>query len=149
MTRLSLPYHHGNLSLLLKVTTWYSYYLRIQPILHQPLHVLLRPANQQSDYANRVQKQAFACSQEIIEVLQPDNPGALPEVVAKSPYAAKVLYSLLLDPVGKPAVTAYLNHFVEENPLTDSQEGYELVTGFLQSLDGKAKKKRSKKNTRK
>ena len=92
----------------------------------------------------RDQKRAFTCSQKFVEQVDLESKTLPIKLVTTEPYAAK-LFSHLSDPKGTPATTAYLNHFVEENPEACSQDVYENMTMYLSTIDGKPIKKRSKK----
>lgn len=104
-------------------------------------------ASGESDCAKRAQKRAFQRSTETTELLDTDDPTALPVHVASSPCASKV-FNELADPRGRPAVTSYLNHCVEAHPLASGQEGHEAASNFMRDLDGKPKKRRSKNKKR-
>jgi hypothetical protein len=123
---------------------------RAGPVIHVNLLTLppqnitqstTRLGTDNDSFLERVENRAFLRSQMTTEVLEPDNPTASPQLVATSPMAFQVYNELNK---GK-AVAKYVSRFHKVNPLADSQEGYLQANDYLRTLDGKRKKKRSKK----
>ena len=99
------------------------------------------------EYLKRVQRKAYKHSQETVEELDADDPLASPIMQKASPYAGKVCHRIA-NQNNDPSVAEYVADFHDENPLADSQEGYEEANSFLRGIDGFQQKKAPKKKQR-